>query len=77
LKLEEIEQEVLKYFSQNIKEVSVDDDLISDGVLDSMEIVKLIVFLEEKLGLKIDHSRMNGSNFRSVRNIIKIFDSND
>ncbi len=77
MKLEEIEQEVLKYFSQNIKEVSVDDDLISDGVLDSMEIVKLIVFLEEKLGLKIDNSRMNGSNFRSVRNIIKIFDSND
>ena len=77
MELEKIEKEVLKYFSQNIKDVSVDDDLISEGVLDSLEIVKLIIFLEEKLGLKIDHSRMNGSNFRSGRNIIKIFDNND
>jgi acyl carrier protein len=49
-----------------------DDDrsFLRNGVLDSLGFVKLVLFLETKLGLNIERKHLTPDNFDSLRKIV-------
>lgn len=49
------------------KNVSPDDDLIATGVLDSLGLMQLVLFIDEKLSIHIPDEDVVIDNFRTVR----------
>lgn len=56
---------------RGIDSVAHGRDLLTDGIIDSLGIVELITFLEDKYGIKVDDDDVDAENFRSVENIVK------
>ena len=50
----------------NSSELDVDHDLLGDGLIDSLGVLKLITWLEEKFSLTIGDAELDPDNFRSV-----------
>lgn len=58
-----------EYFaSQNAQAANLEDDtsLIERGLLDSMAIVKLITFLEERFGVELSDDEFDPDNFETL-----------
>ena len=53
----------------NIKVPAPDTDLIESGLLDSMQIVELLLQIEQQFGLRIDLERVEFDDLRSVSRI--------
>ena len=49
------------------KAVTPDDDLIATGVLDSLGLMQLVLFIEEKLSIHIPDEDVVIDNFRTIR----------
>jgi acyl carrier protein len=49
-----------------------DQSLISSGVIDSLGILRLIAFVEERFGIQVDDEEVISENFETI-NIIKDF----
>lgn len=49
--------------------LSETDDLVQAEVMDSLAVMKLILFLEEKFGVKIEDEDMAMENFTSIETI--------
>lgn len=49
-----------------VRELGEDDSLLEAGVLDSMAIVKLIAFLEERFGTTLTDDEFDPENFESL-----------
>jgi acyl carrier protein len=54
--------------------VESDTDLFESGASDSMGIIELVVFLEEKLGMHFIAANMIADNFRSIDAIVALID---
>lgn len=66
--------EVLAEINEEIVE-DLDKDLLASGVLDSFELVNLVVELEEMLDIEIDAELVTPDNFQSCNMIIKLLES--
>lgn len=53
------------------RKVRLDTPLLT-GVIDSMEAMELITFLEESFGISLEFSDMNEENFRDVRALAEL-----
>ncbi|MRH99217.1 acyl carrier protein [Kriegella sp. EG-1] len=49
--------------------LEVDDDLLGGGILDSMGMMKLILFIEKEFGVKVPPEDMIIENFMTVSHI--------
>ena len=60
------------YHFGEAEQVIGDDDrsFLRNGVLDSLGFVKLVLFLENKLGLTIERKHLAPDNFDSLRKIV-------
>ncbi|MGQ0840954.1 phosphopantetheine-binding protein [Actinokineospora sp.] len=47
-------------------ELATDVDLIADGVIDSLGLLKLLVWLEDTFGIRADDVDLDPESFRSV-----------
>ncbi|MFJ4190979.1 acyl carrier protein [Kitasatospora sp. NPDC089509] len=47
-------------------ELADDHDLLSDGVIDSLGVLKLIAWVEDHFALPVDDTDLDPNNFRSV-----------
>ena len=56
----------------NIKVPAPDADLIESGLLDSMQIVELLLQIEQQFGLRIDLERVEFDDLRSVSRIARL-----
>lgn len=65
--------EVLKAENEEIVE-DLDRDLLTSGILDSFDIVNLVVALEEALSISIDVEMVTPENFQTARSIIKMLE---
>lgn len=54
---------------EDVTSIGLDDPLISSGVLDSLSVLKLLLFLEERFGLTIEDGEVVPANFETVREI--------
>jgi acyl carrier protein len=52
-----------------VTDLSYDDELLNSGIVDSIGVIQLVTFLEEKLGSQIKPEDIIPSNFKSVRAI--------
>ncbi len=67
-------QEILKQFiGQELlngrQEVDVDDDLLGEEIIDSMGVMQLIAFIEERFQCKILETDITIVNFRTIKAI--------
>lgn len=65
--------EVLKAENEEIVE-DLDRDLLTSGILDSFDIVNLVVALEEALGISIDVEMVTPENFQTAGSIIRMIE---
>ena len=52
-----------------VHELADDHDLLSDGVIDSLGVLKLIAWVEDHFQLAVGDADLDPDNFRSVRAI--------
>ncbi|MEO0768468.1 MAG: acyl carrier protein, partial [Cyanobacteria bacterium J06649_4] len=67
-------QEILKqYISQTLLNgriaVEADDDLLGEGIIDSMGVMQLIDFIEETFDCDVDQADITITNFRTIKAI--------
>lgn len=65
--------EVLKAENEELVE-DLNRDLLESGILDSFDIVNLVVALEEALGVSIDVEMVSPENFQTVESIIRMIE---
>lgn len=66
------------YFAEKnakAKDLGADDSLLDKGLLDSMAIVKLIAFLEERFGVQLGDDEFDPDNFETIAAITKLIES--
>lgn len=51
-----------------------ESSLVSDGILDSLDIMNLVMELEDKFDIEIDPEDVMSDNFESVDEIIKLIE---
>ena len=51
------------------EELDIHDDLLSSGLLDSLAMIKLVVFIENELNIKVPPEDMTIENFMTVNHI--------
>lgn len=51
------------------EEIDVQDDLLGSGIIDSMGMMKLVLFIETELDIKIPDEDMTVENFMTLENI--------
>jgi acyl carrier protein len=59
-------------FGQSRTQIDPDQDLINSGLLDSVAILRLILFIEEQFGVRIEDGEVLPDNFRTI-NLVKSF----
>lgn len=57
---------IKNFFSEKGFIISHDTKLIEDGILDSMELVDFIMYIEEKLNLEFCPTSFEVQNFKSI-----------
>ena len=55
-------------------EITVDTDLIGEGVVDSAALMDMILWLEESFKISIDVDDLVPENFGSVRNMVEFIE---
>lgn len=72
---ETVEEKIRKYiaenflFSDNGYPYPDDVSFLENGVVDSMNVMELVVFAEEKFGIKVKDEEIVPGNFDSVSNL--------
>lgn len=70
-------QILLSYFAEKsakAKNLAQDESLLDRGLLDSMAIVKLIAFIEERFGVQLGDDEFDPDNFETVDAIAKLIE---
>jgi acyl carrier protein len=62
-----IQEYILDEFGADRDAIAPDDNLLAQGVIDSMGIVKLVEFLEGRFKVRIGEEEMIPENFESIR----------
>lgn len=71
-----MKEEIIKYIVTEIsdeftEELDLDDDLLGNGIIDSIGMIKLISFLQETYNIEISSEDMTVENFMTVRHIME------
>ncbi|MBO8162789.1 MAG: AMP-binding protein [Brevibacillus sp.] len=71
--MEELKQFLIARFlpGEHVESLPDDYDLIENGVIDSLGIVGIVVFLEERLGVEINEAEISLEEFRSVTRMMR------
>ena len=77
--LESIHADVLAFLKKraSVAVPSPETDLIEAGVLDSLVLIDLLVFLEEEYGVRLPVDKLEIDQVRSVARISSLIEQND
>ncbi len=71
----ELGQQLKQYIrDQSSIEVETEESLFDRGILDSMALMELIMFIEDRTGLKVPPEEVNPDNFETISRIEKLLD---
>jgi acyl carrier protein len=72
-----VEEAILDFLRQTLKLTvhSVHDDLIENGRLDSLGIVELLFYIEQRFGVRVDVAALEMDDLRSVSSIARMTQS--
>lgn len=65
--------QVLRECNEEIIE-EMDRDLLASGILDSFDIVNMVIELEEAFDIQIDVDLVTPDNFRTANSIVKLIE---
>ena len=71
----ELVQGLTTYFAEQGHEVKPEDDLFHGNVVDSMGILDLIEFIEDRFSIEIPQEKMVKDNLSSIDNIAAMLES--
>jgi acyl carrier protein len=73
---EELQNYIWKRFipGKSPEKPNIDDDLIEEGILDSLAIVNLISHLEEEYRIEVEPGEVVVENIGSIRNLTKFIE---
>ena len=71
--LESLEQVLLTEIAADVakKSLDVDEDLLAEGIIDSMGVMKLVAFMEETFGIQVADEDLVPENFQSLNVMAK------
>ena len=69
------EESIKEFFEMRGFDINQDTDLFESGAIDSMDIIELIVFIEERLNIRLDVSLLLADNFRNLTSICKLLEN--
>ena len=73
---EELEKYILKEFAVDSDvTITADTDLLMQGIIDSMGVIKLANFMEEKFGIKVGDIDMVPENFQNIDSLAEFIKS--
>jgi len=73
---EELEKFIIKELVVDSDvEITADTDLLMQGIIDSMGVIKLANFMEEKFGIKVGDIDMVPENFQNIDNLAEFIKS--
>lgn len=72
LLIDYIKQDLLKGRLANL---NADDDLLDSGILNSLGILQLVSFIDERLGIQVPDEEVIYENFNSVSALVTFLDS--
>lgn len=64
--------DIIKTYIKNLKQIDAKDDDMILSLIDSIEFLELVLFLEEKLGYEIDLSDNDPHEFSTVEKLAKV-----
>ena len=53
------------------KSLDPDEDLLEEGIIDSLGIVKLVLLMEERFGIKVDDEDVVPENFQTLGSMVR------
>lgn len=74
IQMDHLEKDLLDYVQEQTKgagSILTDTDLVTSGILDSLAIMGLIEFIENKCDLRFDSDELTPKNFNSVKEILR------
>ncbi len=73
---EELQNYICKQFipGKSPKKPHIDDDLIEEGILDSLAVVNLISYLEEAYRIEVEPGEVVVDNIGSIRKLTKFIE---
>ena len=70
-----MEQTLISYLKQEVLdtdgELGLDDDLLVSGVVDSIAVMRFVMFIEERFGVAVPPEDLTIENFSTVRAIAR------
>jgi len=71
--LENLEKFLLTEIAVDLGKKSMDpnEDLLEQGIIDSLGIMKLVLFLEESYGIQVDDQDITPENFQCLSSMVK------
>lgn len=69
--MENIKQRIRQFLQRSIRNVDIhNDSVIADlGIVHSLFMVQLVLFIEKEFGIEIDYDELDLANFRTVNDI--------
>ena len=71
--LNDLEKFLINEIAVNLdkKSLTPDEDLLEKGIIDSLGIMKLILFMEETFGIAVVDDEIVPENFQTLNNMVK------
>jgi acyl carrier protein len=72
---EQLEKYVLSELADpGVKSLSHDDDLLTKGIIDSLGIIQLTSFVEERFGISVGPDEIVPENFRNISSLAQFIE---
>ncbi len=68
---EQIKNFILSEFVFDRKEIDANEDLLSNGILDSSGVLQLVFFMEKNYGFRVDDEEIVPDNFQSIDSLTR------
>jgi acyl carrier protein len=56
------------------KSLEPDEDLLGSGIIDSLGIMKVVLFMEDTFGIKVNDEEIVPDNFQTLNNMVKFIE---
>jgi acyl carrier protein len=60
---------------QGIRSVGAEEDLVGEGLIDSLGLTELVAFIEQRFGVVVDDDDVVIDNFRNIRSMESFIES--
>jgi len=60
--------------SGDLKAIEENDSLLESGIIDSLAIMKLLMFIEQKFAVKVSDADLLPENFNTIANIVALIE---